>query len=357
MPTRSPIFSETTLAWAAGGLLLAGALFMLPNGSLDSPEILSGFLTGAAIMLAGFFLALRQKSIALPLVLLVAIAARLILLFQTPGPDIFRYIWEGQVLQAGSNPYLLAPESDLLAPLRGPDWESIQFRSIAAVYPPLAEVVFAILATLHASVFFFKFVFVLADLTTGALLWFRFGRSTTLFYLWNPLILYAFAGGGHYDSFFLLALVAGWVAWDSKHQKAAVLALGAAVALKWMALPLLAWAGWRILRERGLRTALAAGMIGVLPFAASWIVITLWTGEPAWSLIPRAFAEYARSADLVPRLAGVVWPTSIHHNSWFLIPLALAWTVILFRAKSLRSAAEGFFFTTLILSPVIHAWY
>lgn len=330
---------------------------MLPHGSLHQPGNVPPFLFGAAIMLAGFFLALRTKGNP-PLVIGgVATVARALLLWQTPGDDIYRYIWEGKLLLAQVNPYLHAPDSAALIPLRDAVWELVEHRTFSAIYPPMAEGIFAILAAGSPTVFFFKLTFALADLLTGWLLWRRYGGPASLLYLWNPLVIYSFAGGGHYDSLFVLALVLGWLAWDLGKFRTALLWIGVAVALKWVALPVLCWAGWQTVRKRGLGKGLLAGMIGLAPFAVFWMAVSLWTNEWTWQLYPQKFTEYARSTELVPRLVGWLWEESRYHNQWFLPPLAVAWALVILRAKTFVTAAEWALFFAMILSPLVHAWY
>ena len=342
---------------ACGLLLVAGALVMLPNGDLHQLGNVPVFLLGAGLMLVGFFSALGRIKIPLAVIAVTAVAVRLILLWQVPGGDIFRYVWEGKLLLGQINPYLHAPDAPELIPLRNAIWESVEHKTFSAIYPPLAEVVFALLAFVSSSTIFFKLAITAADLLTGGLLWRRFGGRGALLYLWNPLVIYSFAGGGHYDSFFLLALVGGWIAWEAGKTGRAILLIGAAVALKWMALPILAWAVWRILLTRGPRAGILAGLTGAAPMAISWLAISLWTGEWASRLYPPQFTEYARSTELIPRIVGWLWEESRYHNTWFLPPLAVAWTVVILRAHSFATAAEWALFFALILSPMVHAWY
>lgn len=338
--------------------LLAGTIVMLPHGSLHQPGNVPPFLLGAAIMLAGFYLALANKG-GIPLLVIggVAVAVRMLLLWQAPGDDIYRYIWEGKLLLAHINPYLHAPDSERLIPLRDALWELVEHRTFSAIYPPMAEAFFAMLAAVSPTVFFFKLAFALADLLTGWLLWRRYGGPASLLYLWNPLVIYSFAGGGHYDSLFILALVLGWLAWDAGRFNRALLWIGVAVALKWMALPVLGWAIWQTIWKRGAGAGALAGMIGVTPFLAFWLAVSLWTGEWTSQLYPPKFTEYARSTELVPRIVAWFSETSRYHNQWFLPPLALAWALVILRAKKFTMAAEWTLFFAMILSPLVHAWY
>jgi len=259
---------------------------MLWHGDLQRQGAIPPFLAGAAAMLAGFYFALWKRCVPLVLIGSVALAVRVLLLWQAPGDDIYRYIWEGQLLLHHVNPYLHAPDAGELIPLRDAIWESVQHRTFAAIYPPLAEWAFALIALISPSVFFFKIVFASADLLAGGLLWRRYGGRAALLYLWNPLVIYSFAGGGHYDSIFVLALVLGWLAWDAGRFEKALCWIGVAVALKWVALPILAWAAWRRFRDSGWASAMSASVLGIFPLAASWTLVGLWSGEWTWHLHP-----------------------------------------------------------------------
>ena len=336
---------------------LLGTIVMIPHGSLHTRWNIPAFLGGAVVMLAGFYLALLRTRVPLLIIGLAAVAARMLLLWQEPGDDIYRYIWEGKLLLQNINPYLHPPDAMSLVSSRDTIWDSVQHKTFSAIYPPLAEWAFATLAVVYPSVFLFKIVFATADLLTGALLWVRYGGQAALFYLWNPLVVYSFAGGGHYDSFFILTLVLGWLAWEKGKATASILWIGAAVALKWMALPILAWAVLRSLRNFGLRAAIINGAAGVAPLLISWTFVGLWTGEWTWRLHPEKFTEYARSAELIPGIVGWLWEGSRYHNGWFLAPVVVGWAVVILKARRFTSSAEWSLFLALIFSPVVHAWY
>jgi alpha-1,6-mannosyltransferase len=330
---------------------------MIPHGSLDSCGNIPLFLAGALVMLIGFYLALLIKCVPLLIIGSAAVAARVLLLWQAPGDDIYRYIWEGRLLLQNVNPYLHPPDAVGLISFRDAIWDSVQHKTFSAIYPPLAECSFAALAAVSSSVLFFKIVFALADLLAGALLWLRHGGHAALFYLWNPLVIYAFAGGGHYDSLFILTLVLGWLAWEKGRSTESLLWIGAAMAFKWIALPILAWAIWRLPRDSGPRAALLQGAAGLAPFLISWTFVGLWTREWTWRLHPEQFTEYARSAELIPRMVGWLWESSRYHNGWLLAPILVGWAVASLRARRFTTCAEWSLFLTLIFSPLVHAWY
>jgi len=263
--------------WLFGGLLLAltlGALSLhtpgaLSVGSIGTKNWFVAILgVSAAVYLLAVALVLRRSAPnhAVWLVLLVAAAMRLPLVFSPPflSTDVFRYVWDGRVQAAGINPYRYLPADPALQSLR----DTTVYPNIAraeyapTIYPPFAQVVFAAIARVWSSVTAVKLVMVgfegaamvcLLHLLAAA------GRppERLLIYAWNPLPVWAFAGNGHIDavavglvSAALLLRVRGRGGW-------AGVALGAAVATKFLP-AVIAPALWR--RGGGWRLAASAGL-------------------------------------------------------------------------------------------------
>ena len=279
---------------------------------------------------------------------------RLIALPMSPGDDLWRYLWEGRVQHAGHNPYLVSPSAPELAALRGADWPRINHPEAPAIYPPLAELVLAGLARISPTPLFFKVVFTLADLLTVALLTRLIGGAQrshrAAWYAWNPAVIYAFAGAGHFDSLMLVALTAS-VAWlaSARRSKAAV-ALGIAIALKFVPIFLLpVWACALRRRWPALLLALAIPAALTLPY-----------GGPSVVLRPLlAFTEVTRFNDLVwGFLEALTIPNPFGRNWPFTATLLLVVAVIVWQLRAdWPRAALWVFGATLLLSPVLHPWY
>ena len=233
----------------------------------------------AALALAATGLALRSRAVtALPSIVLVAAALRLALLPTVPNlsGDIYRYIWDGRVVAAGFDPYTHVPADPALAVLRDPaQYGLIDKRDYAVtIYPPVAEVLFALVTRISTSVLAMKAAMVLlegAAVLAMARLLARLGRPREwlALYLLHPAPIWEIAGNGHAEAAVLAALF-GAFAWGGDAAKpygtALVMTLGALVKpTAALGLPAL-WRPWRIVLP--LFVVVVAALC-YLPFALS----------------------------------------------------------------------------------------
>lgn len=136
----------------------------------------------------------------------VALLLRLLFLSASPqlSDDIYRYLWDGSSLLHGINPYTAAP-SAITPPL---ELEAIHSRinhpQYFTIYPPAAQLVFAVGATLGGTITGLKIILVLFDLVLCGLLIAMLKRLElpvchAALYAWNPLPVLEIAGSGHVD--------------------------------------------------------------------------------------------------------------------------------------------------------------
>jgi alpha-1,6-mannosyltransferase len=283
-----------------------------------------------------------------------AIALRLAMLNCVPGDDFWRYVWEGRAQNAGHNPYLHSPAAPELQRLRDENWLRINHPDVAAIYPPAAELTFAALTRVSSSPYWFKLVFIAADLLTLALLLRLVSIPAAAWYAWNPAVVHAFAGAAHYDSLMLVPLTAAILALHRagsnagsafKWQTLSAGCLGLAIALKLVPvffLPVWGFAlgrrAWLLVISLALPTALA------LLFGGVGTVL-----QPV-----RAFADLTRFNELFawifPNPWQRNWPVTLLLSVTILI---IAW----YWRHDWQRNALWVFGGALILSPVLHPWY
>lgn len=213
--------SRTTLQLAGLGALLL--LLTLAGLVLDLPRADSGLtpfqreavvgilIVAGAIYLAAVFVVLRHVSSrhAIWIVLGVAVLMRVAFVFAQPAlsSDIYRYVWDGKVQNAGINPYRYIPTDAHLSKLR--DTTVFPFINRAnyahTIYPPAAQAVFAAVGGITGTVTGMKLAMVgfegLACWCLMQLLVFlKLPQERVLIYAWNPLAQWSFAYDGHVDA-------------------------------------------------------------------------------------------------------------------------------------------------------------
>ncbi|WP_419757800.1 hypothetical protein [Acidisoma sp.] len=212
------------LAWAPlaihGVILLAlmgGGLLMHQSGarSIGDPlhaDLFVGIL-GLAVLV--YFSAVRrvlhkvQPRRAVWLVLGVAVIMRVVLITNPLllSSDIYRYVWDGRVQAAGINPYRYIPADPALTALRDQTiYPNINRRTYArTIYPPAAQVVFAIVGRISQTVIAMKLAMLACEAVAVICLLrllaiARLPAERVLIYAWNPLVLWSFACDGHVDA-------------------------------------------------------------------------------------------------------------------------------------------------------------
>lgn len=349
---RKDFFRSPLLQWLSSLLLIVGAVLIIPHGDFQQAGTVPWFWLGIGVMGLGFVLSWGLQDISSAWFWSVTILTRLLLLPMYPGDDIWRYLWEGYIQNLGFSPYSLPPNASELIPYRTDWWTLINHLDTSAIYPPLTQLGFRALALISTSVLLFKLAFVLADLGVCWLLSKTWGDRQTLLYAWNPLVIYSFAGGGHYDSWFILPLVAGWLAFERRYWAWSALLIGLSVAIKWMSLPILVFLALQGRRKY----APLVFLLGLLPMLAT----AFWfCHDSNCSLIPTTstFVSHGRSAEFIPYLVSLVWYPSTQSNWIYAIPLALIAIALLWHCRSLVNFVEWYFFALLALSPIVHAWY
>lgn len=372
-PQQNKPKHQPGLLFLSAFLLVAGTAYTVPHGAFSEPASVIHFWIGSAIMGAGFVLAWALRSVPGIWFWGVALVTRLLLLAMYPGNDIWRYLWEGYVQLHGFSPYDFSPMADVLKPLRTDWWEQINHPYASAIYPPVTQFGFRTLASIWLSVPLFKTAFIAADLAVCWLLSRRFGERATLLYAWNPLVLYSFAGGGHYDSWFVLPLVMAWLWFDRPNTLmlgdakpahslppltylGSALWVGISIAVKWVSLPVLAFLVWHALRRGRIGIALLSGIAGLLPVIIAAIPFCSLTSCPLIQF-GSSFVVTGRCAELIPYIVEQVWEPSRWANWLYGFPLALVVVWLLLRANSFHKFTEWYLIGLMVISPIIHFWY
>ncbi len=340
-------------------LLVVGSVLLTAIGGEAGGDHALPWLAALSALTLVWLFSLQAKTVSPALLLGVALVIRIVFLCMPTGYDTYRYLWEGRILFEGFNPYVHPPNDAELSAFRDESWKSVSHPGATAIYPPFAQFLFAAMAPLGMGLLGIKIVFAAADLILCALLCRKFGAHAAVIYSWNPLAAVSFAGGGHYDSLFILAMVIAWLAFrdDDRFPWFAGLLIGAAIGLKWMAAPLGIWLVFHLWRNHGAAKAVMIGGIIAAPVVLSWIAISAWTGEWTLQLMPPVFSRVARSAEFIPVITDYLFRSGQLHNRWYMAAIVIGWIIVALKSRSLQQAAEWGFLVTFLLAPMMHAWY
>ncbi|MEM8524203.1 MAG: hypothetical protein AAGG68_06155 [Bacteroidota bacterium] len=189
-----------------------------------------------ALAFCVYVLILRSNMDALKFWIGLAVLLRVALLFGLPNlsDDVYRFIWDGRLLQNGINPFdhlpsyylqqAILPEginNELYQQLNSPEYYTI--------YPPVAQLSFYLATWLFPNSIlsstlvmkFFLFAFECGNiyLLIRLLPKFEIATKNALIYALNPLIVLEITGNLHFEGamvFFLLLAVYGLKKWEEK---------------------------------------------------------------------------------------------------------------------------------------------
>jgi hypothetical protein len=180
--------------------------------------------------------------------------------------DAHRYVWDGRLQRLGYNPYLVVPSDPAVKALHTPETSNLNNPDLPSPYPAGAQLFFRAVTDIHESTFAVKVAFVICEFAIVFVLLdvLRFtgqGAHLVLAFAWNPLLAIEVAGSGHIDIVGALLLVVSAAALVRRWRATAAVALGLAIAVKFLPVVLLPLY-WKRVRIRD--AALAAALVGLL---------------------------------------------------------------------------------------------
>ena len=382
--------SHRPIAWFLSLALIVGSCIawsLLPN--LDSAPLLRVTLfavMGTAMLGTVFLFPETTDRNARRLILLAAVLLRLVLWPAPVSDDVNRYLWEGQLVAAGENPYSAPADDPRWESHRDATWQAMNHRDRPTAYPPGIQWVMAATATISPSLQSFKALALLGDLATLLLL-FRLMRENSAplrwagFYAFNPVILISFAAEAHFDSLMVAAMLAAILA-ASQNRKSAWIWLGLAIQIKLVCLILIPLfliqkkkprmdaneressvnKDIKISTKHWIRVHLRSFAVKIFLFIAILILpgLPFLTALPGWIDGVRQFAgsgdfnaplfTFLSLTELDPAVVKILCTTT------FIISAA-AICIARWRDADLIHSALLMMGTLLVCSPIVHFWY
>ena len=309
------------ISWFAYLLVTVSSQSLHESGSGQHSLLYLLGLFGVAMMC--YWMAIRETS-RLPsdrrtliAVIVPAILFRVTLLFSDPIEeiDIYRYLWDGEAVISGVNPFRYSPHQVLGTSLESglPDdlarlvarrdrsvemrmiLERVHFGQLPTIYPPVSQCIFALAtsttpsgSSVVARMIVLKSWFVVFDLGTIWLVAELLRRTShplkwIILYAWCPLLMKEIANSGHLDALAVFLTTAASlcaVGIGESHSRsrsdrfwsaASGIFLALAVGAKLYPMILAPWLFSRFVRRRGWRFALLPCLLfSVLSLLVTW---------------------------------------------------------------------------------------
>ena len=173
-----------------------------------------------------FWKSIPDSKLGFKQVLVIALLFRFVLLFSTPSlsDDYYRFIWDGELISNGNNPYEFKPvEQEFYSPkeavtLKDRAYDEMNSKEYYSVYPPVSQVLFGLVGYTSGSnsyqfIVLLRLLLIAFDIGVIVILakllrWFSKKRELVVIYALNPLVITELTGNLHFEGvtlFFVLA--------------------------------------------------------------------------------------------------------------------------------------------------------
>ncbi|MCB9617089.1 MAG: hypothetical protein H6722_32060 [Sandaracinus sp.] len=196
------------------------------------PSTLASLLLLAFVPYAPLALAGRELPWRVVLGLVAVAALGLVIAPVALSDDLYRFLWDGRVTVHGLDPYAYPPSHPALAFLRDAHHAHVNHADIPTIYPPGAQLLFALAQLLGHGPSSPRLLALAAHVTVGWVLRRRGPVGASTAWMLNPLALSESALGGHVDVFVGLAVLAAALDLRVGRRLRAVVFALAAVAVK-----------------------------------------------------------------------------------------------------------------------------
>ena len=326
-----------------------------------------------------YFFSIKQTKNAssIPLFLSLGVLLRALFLFSIPtlSDDYFRFIWDGQLILNGVNPFDLLPtnvaiqfpnKAELLTNMNSPGYYT--------VYPPVAQIVYSIAAwvspnSIWGSIVTMRVIILLCEIGIILLLprllkQLNINPINSLWYILNPLVIVELTGNLHFEGIVLFFLLLAIYLLVLHKEKLAAIAWAFAAATKLIPIFFLPI----ILRKYPFKKAIVFYSVFGFTFICLWLPLANQTLLPHFlesiRLYSKTFEFNASIYYLVRAVGFEVMNYNIIQTAgpWLARLAYLGILIILLKKKVIHWQV---FFNLLLfalswyylLSLIVHPWY
>ena len=364
----------------ASVLILAGALLLLAQVSRENFGLTLSLFTLAFGGMLGSYLLVGEE-VNFKRLLLLGILLRGCLFFFEPqwSEDGARFLWDGELIRQGQNPYGLTPtqvreqqgqgsgvSAQLFQDLNSPNYYS--------VYPPLNQAFFwlgalAAQGSVAQGYLALRCLLLLGEIVVFYLLWgllvrFQLPGKQILLYWFNPLVILEVVGNLHFEGFVLLFLLASLGSLSRQNLGWSGAFWGLAVGMK--LLPFLlapAFFFWKGVQTSLQFWGMAAGVL-VLTF----LPLVFWNSSENFLQSLQLYqGKFEFNASLYYLFRAIGYELEGYNTIWYLTKAGMGITLLgsiwiswkrssvsLFEIPSVWVQLYLLYF---LLQPVVHSWY
>ena len=370
----------TAVAKVAFGVLLAGALLLLAQVSRENFGLTFFLFILAFLGMLGSYL-LAGDQVIFKRLLLLGVFLRVCLFFFEPNwsEDGARFLWDGELLRQGQNPYLLTPaewqaQNDEVIGLSDQLFGALNSPNYFSVYPPLNQVLFWLGAlgaqgNLEQGFLALRCILLLGEIGVFCLLWgliARFGlpKKQILLYWFNPLVILEIVGNLHFEGLVLLLLLASLQSIVRHKLGMSGMFWGLAVGMK--LLPFLlapAFFFWK-----GVRTSLQFWGLAAVVLVLAFLPLVYWDSwENFLQSLQLYQGKFEFNASIYYIFRAIGYEIEGYNTIWYLTKFGMGITLIgaiwiswkrsnasIFKIPSVWVQLYLLYF---VLQPVVHPWY
>jgi len=311
-------------------------------------------------------------------IMILAITTRLALFFELPNlsDDFYRFIWDGQLVEAGVNPYSATPAQihDVQPEIAGLNeelYQNLNSKNYHSIYPPFSQFIFWVSGITGEEIVFnqvsiiriliFSFDLALIALFTLK----RFDHTIRLIgvYALNPLVILELTGNLHFEGIvaFFIALSIFYIDRGKWHKSATALALG--IVAKFTPLMLLP----ALIKKIGWRQSILSYSLIALLIAGSFIFFidagTIDGLTNSFSLFFKKF-EFNAAVFFALREIGIFfYGYDMVQIIGPLLSISALGLIVFYsltkvnRESNLAQVFTIIFFIQLSLATTVHPWY
>jgi hypothetical protein len=330
---------------------------------------------GLALAFTSYYLLNAKKEIPKSLLNITALLARFILIFSFPilSDDVYRFIWDGQLLHQGMNPFGYKPSDLVQNPAAWLDiflFNNMNSPDYYSVYPPVNQLAFYLSAisgkgNLLASIVILRSFILLFDVGNIILIkkllnHYQKDERLVFLYALNPLVIIEFTGNLHFEAvmiFFTLLFV--WMLLKNRWILAAI-SLALAICSKLLPIIFIPLLIKKVGLKKTIFIGLITGSVCLLLFLPFLHTEKLWMNfRESLNLY---YGKFEFNGSFYQLFRAIGWEiynyNPIAKTSKLLIALTLIGFIITYiKSKNLFEGIFWLIFIYNIFGAIVHPWY